>query len=74
VRLVPGGEAQALVEWTGDLAGHDAERASLFVVQLASGQVPVPLPARIGGVPAGEGDVDVGMFTTLRLGPFEHGD
>jgi hypothetical protein len=25
-------------------------------------------------VPAGEGDVDVGMFTTLRLGPFEHGD
>jgi hypothetical protein len=70
VRLVPGGEAQALVEWTGDLAGHDAERASIFVVQLASGQVPVRLPARITDVPAGESDVDVGMFTTIRLGSF----
>ena len=71
VRLVPGGEAQALVEWTGELAGHDAERVSLFVVQLASGQVPVLLPARITDVPAGEGDVDIGMLTTMRLGPFE---
>jgi hypothetical protein len=70
MRLEPGGEARALVEWTGDLAGHDAERASLFVVQLASGQVPVRVPARITGVPAGEGGVDVGMFTTLRVGPF----
>ena len=71
VRLAPGGEARSLVEWTGELAGHDAERASLLVVQLASGQVPVPVPARITDVPAGAGDVDVGMFTTLRLGPFE---
>jgi len=71
VRLRPGGEAQALVEWTGDLAGHDAERASLFVVQLASGQVPVRLPARIADAPAGESVVDVGMFTTVRLGPFQ---
>ena len=70
VRLAPGGEARALVEWTGDLAGHDAERASLLAVQLASGQVPVRVPARITDVPAGEGDVDVGMFTTLRVGPF----
>jgi hypothetical protein len=73
VRLVPGAEAQALVEWTGDLAGHDAERASLLVVQLASGQVPVRVPARITGAPTGEGDLDVGMFTTIRLGPFERG-
>jgi hypothetical protein len=72
VRLLPGGEAQALVEWTGDLAGHDSERASLLVVQLASGQVPVRLPARIAGVPANESDLDVGMFTTIRLAPFEH--
>jgi hypothetical protein len=71
VRLVPGAEARALVEWTGELAGHDAEHASLLVVQLASGQVPVRLPARISDVPTGEDRVDVGMFTTLRLGPFE---
>lgn len=71
VRLVPGAEAQALVEWTGDLAGHDAERASLLVVQLASSQVPVRLPARVTDVPAGAGGLDVGMHTTMRLGPFE---
>ncbi|MDH2415714.1 DUF4232 domain-containing protein [Nocardioides sp. CER19] len=73
VVLAPGDQAQALVEWTGELAGHDAERASLLVVQLASGQVPVRVPARITGLPAGEDDaLDVGMLTTLRLGPFEH--
>lgn len=71
VRLVPGAQAQALVEWTGELAGHDAERASLLVVQLASGQVPVRLPARITEVPAGAGRLDIGMLTTVRLGPFE---
>jgi hypothetical protein len=71
VRLAPGAEARALVEWTGELAGHDAEHASLLVVQLASGQVPVPLPARITDMSAGDDRVDVGMFTTLRLGPFE---
>lgn len=71
VRLMPGAEAQALVEWTGELAGHDAERASLLVVQLASGQVPARLAARITGVPAGQDGLDVGMFTTLRVGAFE---
>ncbi|WP_164477855.1 DUF4232 domain-containing protein [Nocardioides pantholopis] len=71
VHLDPGEEAQALVEWTGELAGHDAERASLLVVQLAAGQVPVRVPASITGVPEGEADLDVGMLTTLRVGPFE---
>lgn len=71
VRLEPGAEAQALVVWTGVLAGHDAEHASLLVVQLASGQAPVPVPARVVDVPAGRGSLDVGMLTTLRIGPFE---
>ena len=71
VRLAPDAEARALVEWTGELAGHGAERASLLVVQLASGQVPVRVPARLTEVPAGADSLDVGMLTTIRLGPFE---
>ncbi len=71
VRLDPGAEAQALVQWTGDLAGHDAERASLLVIQLAAGQVPVRVPARVTDVAAGGADLDVGMLTTIRIGPFE---
>ena len=71
VRLAPGAQARSLVEWTGDLAGHDAENASLLVVQLAAGQVPVPVAARVTDVPTEEGLLDIGMFTTIRLGPFE---
>lgn len=70
VRLAPGDEAVSTLEWTGELAGHDAERASMLVVQLAAGQVPVRVPARI------EGDtepLDIGMLTTLRVAPFEPG-
>lgn len=74
VRLAPGGQARALVEWTGELAGHGSERASLLVVQLAAGQVPVALPARIDAAPDGSGGLDVGMFTTIRIGPFEPPD
>lgn len=47
VRLEPDAEARSLVEWTGELAGHGAERASLFVIQLASGQVPARGAARL---------------------------
>lgn len=68
VRLAPGEEAVSTLEWTGELAGHDAERASMLVVQLAADQVPVRVPARI------EGDtepLDVGMLTTFRVAPFE---
>jgi hypothetical protein len=72
VRLAAGDRAQATVEWTGELAGHDAERASLLVVQLASGQVPVRVPARLTDVPADrDPSLDVGMLSTLRVGPFE---
>lgn len=71
VRLAPGAEARALVEWTGELAGHDAERASLLVIQLASGQVPVRVPAHVTDAPAAVSDLDIGMLTTMRLGPFE---
>lgn len=71
VRLAPGEQAQALLEWTGELAGHDAERASLLVVQLATGQVPVRAQTVISDVPAGQGNtLDLGMLTTVRLGPF----
>lgn len=72
VRLAPGEEASAVLEWTGELAGHGAERASLLVVQLAAGQTPVRVPARMTDLPAGMDDVpDVGMLSTVRLGPFE---
>lgn len=71
VRLAPGAEARSLLEWTGELAGHGAERASLFAVQLAAGQVPLRVSATLDGMPAGEDDLDAGMLTTVRLGPFE---
>ncbi|WP_110240283.1 DUF4232 domain-containing protein [Nocardioides gilvus] len=71
VRLAPGGEAGALMEWTGELAGHDAEKASMLVVQLAPGQVPVRVAARLNDVPDEESALDIGMLTTIKLGPFE---
>lgn len=75
VTLKPGTRASAALEWTGELAGSGAERASMLVVQLASGQVPVRVPARLTGLPAGASDsLDVGMLSTLRISPFEAGD
>lgn len=71
VRLAPGAEARSLVEWTGELAGSESEKASLLVVQLASGQVPVRVAPLISDLPEDEASLDIGMFTTLRPGPFE---
>lgn len=65
IRLAPGERAASDLEWTGDLAGAEAEPASLLVVQLASGQVPLAVPARVGTE-----TLDIGQFTTLRLTPF----
>ena len=70
VTLAPGADASAVLEWTGELAGHDAERASMLVVQLAAGQLPVRVPAELTGAP-GEERLDVGMLSTLRVSPFE---
>jgi len=64
VRLGPGERAVSDLAWSGDLAGAESEQASLIVVQLARGQVPVAVPAVVGGTP-----LDIGQFTTLRLTP-----
>lgn len=70
VTLAPGQEALATVEWTGALAGAEEERAATLVVQLAQGQVPLAVPALL---PPEAGPVDIGMMTTLRVGPFVPG-
>lgn len=56
------------LEWTGELAGAESEHASLLVLQLAGGQVPVAIPARVRGAP--EEPLDIGELTTIRLTPF----
>lgn len=69
VELAPGALATSLLEWTGELGGAESERASLIVVQLARGQVPVAVPARLAGDPADAEPLDIGALTTLRLTP-----
>ncbi len=71
VELAPGARATVDLEWSGELGGAESERASLLVLQLAGGQVPVPVPARIGASPE---PLDIGMFTTLDVSPFEPAD
>ncbi|WP_418060455.1 DUF4232 domain-containing protein [Pimelobacter simplex] len=72
VRLAPGERATSDLEWTGDLAGAEpeSERASLLVLQLARGQVPVAVPARIAGDAPDDPTLDIGPLTTVRLTPF----
>ena len=70
VSLAPGEAAAGMLEWTGELPGAGAERASLLVVQLASGQQPVAVPARLEDEPDDTEPLDIGPLTTLRVGPF----
>lgn len=65
VRLAPGEAAQAWLEWTGGLAGAQQEHLSSFALQLAAGQ-PAAMVAAAG--PGGT-PLDVGMFSTVRIGP-----
>lgn len=71
VTVAAGGRAHANVEWTGELAGAASEPVSLLVVQLAAGQDAVGHPISLDG-PSGEPDtgIDIGMLTTVRVGPF----
>lgn len=71
VTLGPGERAQANVEWTGELAGAASEPVSLLVVQLADGLDAAGHVISLDG-PSGEPDtgIDIGMFTTVRVGPF----
>ncbi|WP_028654823.1 DUF4232 domain-containing protein [Nocardioides sp. J54] len=66
VRVAPGEEATLHLLWSGALAGAEQEQASIVVVQLAAGQVPITVPALIDGHAA-----DIGQFTTLSLSPFQ---
>lgn len=68
VELGPGESATSDLEWSGELAGAESERASLVVLQLAAGQTPVAVPARIVGTP--EDPLDIGERTTISLTPF----
>jgi hypothetical protein len=70
VRLAPGEQATSDLEWTGDLAGAESEHVSLLVLQLARGQVPVAVPARLAGDAPDAPPLDIGPLTIVRLTPF----
>lgn len=70
VELGPGDKATSSLEWTGALAGAESEHASLVVVQLAKGQVPVAVPARLVGDGADAPPLDIGALTTLYPAEF----
>ncbi len=70
VRLAPGERASSDLEWTGELAGASSEHVSLLVLQLARGQVPVAVPARLAEDSPGAPPLDIGPLTTVRLSPF----
>lgn len=71
VVLAPGAQAVANLEWTGELAGAEAEHLALAVVQLAAGTEPVTIVIDPDGPPgAPDSGIDIGMATTVRVGPF----
>ncbi|MET0820210.1 MAG: DUF4232 domain-containing protein [Aeromicrobium sp.] len=74
VMLAPGDEAVADLEWTGELAGAESEKASMIAVQLGRGQDAFGIPA-VAAVAADSGaqsgdsvPLDIGMLTTVRIG------
>lgn len=71
VMLAPGESAAANVEWTGELAGAESEPISLFVVQLTSDGEAIghPVSAESSGALAPDTGIDIGMMTTVRIGP-----
>lgn len=82
--LAPGEHAYADMEWTGELAGAVSEPMSLLIVQLAHDQDVIGHPVTgqysskadpAGSAPGvfDEG-IDIGMLTTVRVGPFQPGD
>lgn len=77
VTLQPGAAGFANLEWTGELAGAESEKISMLVLQLAQGQDAFGVPA-VGAVAADSGDVsgqamplDIGILTTVRIGPVQ---
>ena len=75
VALRTGGKAFADLEWTGELAGAESERASSIALQLARDQSGFLVKAQGAVDPesGGTGEVvalDIGILTTVRVGPF----
>lgn len=82
VTLEPGESAYSNVEWTGSLGGAESEPISLFIIQLADAQIPIPRPVTslysqdagdfvdAQGVPLPNTGFDISMDTTVRMGPF----
>ena len=71
VMLAPGGSAVANMEWTGELAGAASEPISLLVVQLTADGDPIAHPVLGESTDKGEPEtgIDIGMMTTVRIGP-----
>ena len=73
VMLAPGGSAVANMEWTGELAGAQSEPISLLVVQLTTDGEVIghPVSAESTGIPEPDTGIDIGMMTTVRVGPLQ---
>lgn len=71
VMLAPGASAVANMEWTGELAGAESEPISLLVVQLSADGEAIghPVSAEATGIGVPDTGIDVGMMTTVRIGP-----
>lgn len=77
VTLSPGLAAFANIEWTGELAGAESEKISMLAIQLSRNQEAFGIAA-VGAVAADSGaqsgdsvPLDIGMLTTVRIGPLQ---